>query len=488
MATLGASHPGEGRPVMPKTAAPEETSPFPRRVKIGIAGALSGMALGMLDSYIVATALPSIAADLGGPGSMTWIITAYALAIAASTQVWGKLSDQFDRKAMFLLSVTLFLAGSVLCGVAPTMGALIGFRALQGIGAGGLLVGTMAMVQVLVPAKESTRISSWTGLLLGGSLVGGPLAGGFLADTLGWRWIFYVNVPFGALCLIGTVVGVQLPAKNGKARIDYGGTVLLVAAVTCLTLATSWAGTRYAWNSPTILGLCAVAVAALTAFVFVERRCPEPLVPFRMFRTRNFALAQVLGFAFNVTMVATVTFTFLPLYFQNARDVPPSLSGLLLLPMTAGMVVVMNGSSKYLRRTGRFRILPILGSACVTAGMAGVCVLGPDTDPLLASLVGLPLGAGLGCLIQNTILITRLSVEPRDLGAALGLGSLTRTLGSGIGAALFGSLYVGALAAGPTPAAVTDGLHAVAAATLIVALLSLAAAYCVREVPLLDPH
>ncbi|MGW4401847.1 MFS transporter [Amycolatopsis nivea] len=469
---------------MPRTAAPEETSPFTRRVKIGIAGALSGMALGMLDSYIVATALPSIAADLGGPGSMTWIITAYALAIAASTQVWGKLSDQFDRKAMFLLSVAVFLAGSMLCGLAPTMGALIGFRALQGIGAGGLLVGAMAMVQVLVPPKESTRISSWTGLLLGLSLVGGPLAGGFLTDALSWRWIFYVNVPFGLLCLAGTVVGVRLPAKSGKARIDYGGTILLVAAVVCLTLTTSWIGTRYAWNSPTILGLCAAAIAALTAFVFVERRCPEPLVPFRMFRTRNFALAQVLGFAFNVTMVATVTF--LPLYFQNARDVPPSLSGLLLIPMTAGMVAVMNASSRYLRRTGRFRILPVIGSACVAVGMTGICFLGPDTDPLLSSLPGLPLGAGLGCLIQNTILIIRLSVDPRDLGAALGLGSLTRTLGSGIGAALFGSLYVSALTRGTTPAAVADGLHAVAGATLVVALLSLAAACFVREVPLTD--
>ncbi|MFE3178721.1 MFS transporter [Amycolatopsis sp. NPDC059090] len=470
---------------MPRTVAPEETDPFTRRVKIGIAGALSGMALGMVDSYVVATALPSIAADLGGPGSMTWIITAYALAIAASTQVWGKLSDQFDRKAVFLLSVAVFLAGSMLCGLAPDVGALIGFRALQGIGAGGLLVGAMAMVQVLVPPKESTRISSWTGLLLGLSLVGGPLVGGFLADALGWRWIFYVNVPFGLLCLAGTIIGVQAPPKSGKARIDYGGTVLLVVAVVSLTLATSWAGTRYAWSSPTILGLCAVSVAALTAFVFVERRCPEPLVPFRMFRTRNFALAQVLGFAFNVTMVATVAF--LPLYFQNARGVPPSLSGLLLIPMTAGMVAVMNGSSKYIRRTGRFRILPVIGSACVGVGMAGVWLLGPETHPLLASLVGLPLGAGLGCLIQNTILIIRISVEPRDLGAALGMGSLTRTLGSGIGAALFGSLYVGALTRGGTgPAAVTDGLHAVAAATLVVAVLSLTAACFVRELPLTD--
>ncbi|MFD2473362.1 MFS transporter [Amycolatopsis silviterrae] len=472
--------------VTPKTAAQEEASPFTRRVKIGIAGALSGMALGMLDSYIVATALPSIAADLGGPGAMTWIVTAYALAIAASTQVWGKLSDQFDRKAMFLLSVAVFLAGSTLCGLAPTMGALIGFRALQGIGAGGLLVGAMAMVQVLVPPKESTRISSWTGLLLGLSLVGGPLAGGFLTDALGWRWIFYVNVPFGLLCLAGTIVGVRVPPRTGKARIDYAGTVLLVAAVVSLTLVTSWAGTRYPWGSPVILGLCAVAAAALTAFVFVERRCPEPLVPFRMFRTRNFALAQVLGFAFNVTMVATVTF--LPLYFQNARGVPPSLSGLLLIPMTAGMVAVMHLSSAYIRRTGRYRILPIAGSACVVAGMAGVCFLGPDTDPLLASLVGLPLGAGLGCLIQNTILIIRLSVEPRDLGAALGMGSLTRTLGSGMGAALFGSLYVGALArGGPAPAAVADGLHAVAAGTLAVAALALAAACLVREIPLSKP-
>ncbi|MFJ8958993.1 MDR family MFS transporter [Lentzea sp. NPDC102401] len=502
------------------TAVPsEQASPFTPRVKIGIAGALFGMFLGMMDSYIVATALPSIVGDLGGQRSMTWIITSYALAIAASTQVWGKISDLFDRKVVFIWSVVIFLVGSMLCGLSPNMGALIGFRALQGIGAGGLLVGAVAMVQVLLPPKESTRISSWTGVLLGVALIAGPLIGGVITDALTWNWIFYVNVPFGMLCLVGTVVGVTVPTrqKTDKVRIDYVGTVLLIAAVVSLTLVTSWAGTKYSWGSPVILGLCAVVVVATALFVIVERRFPEPLVPFRMFSTRNFALAQVLGFAFNVVMVATVNFV--PLYFQNALGVQPALSGFLLIPMMAGLVVVMTQSSKYIRRTGRYRILPIIGGAGVTIGMLGVLFLGPDTNPLIASLVGIPLGVGLGCLIQNTILIIRTSVEPRDIGAGMGMGSLTRTLGSGIGAALFGTLYVGAMAGtlteklGPGGSdllssasrlnpdqlqhleqpvrlawsvAVTSGLHVVAIGAAITGAIALVSAYFIREVPLVD--
>ncbi|GAA0529683.1 MDR family MFS transporter [Paractinoplanes ferrugineus] len=500
------------------TAPPESAAAHPRRVKLGIAGALAGMFLGMMDSYIVATALPSIVDDLGGFRSMTWIITSYALAIAAVTQVWGKLSDLYDRKTVFLVSVAVFLAGSMLCGLAQNMGELIAFRALQGVGAGGLLVGAMAMVQALLPPKESTRISSWTGLLLGVALIAGPLVGGVLTSSLSWRWIFYVNVPFGLLCLLGTVIGVNVPTrpKSTRVSIDYLGTALLTAAVVSLTLVTAWAGPKYAWSSPLILGLIAVVVVATFAFVHVERRATEPLVPFRMFGTRNFSLAQVLGFGFNVTMVASVNF--LPQYFQNARGVDPIRSGFLLVPMMAGMVVVMNRGSAYIRRTGRYRILPIIGGAGVVVGMLLVLLLGPDTDPMLASLVGIPLGVGLGCLIQNTILIIRMSVEPRDIGAAMGLGSLTRTMGSGIGAALFGTLYLGALTSTLTDklgsaellssgrtrlaednlhsmapavqaawsAAVTHGLHVVAVGTAVAGAGALLAACFIREVELVD--
>ncbi|MGC4748128.1 MFS transporter [Micromonospora sp. DT201] len=499
-------------------APPASAGEHPRFFKLGIAGALFGMFLGMMDSYIVATALPSIVGDLGGLTSMTWIITSYALAIAASTQVWGKLSDLYNRKTMFLLSVAVFLAGSMLCGLAQSMGELIAFRALQGVGAGGLLVGAVAMVQALLPPKESTRVSSWTGLLLGIALIAGPLVGGVITSGLTWRWIFYVNVPFGLLCLLGTVVGVNVPMrpKATQVRIDYLGAVLLTAAVVCLTLVTGWAGTTYSWRSGLILGLCTVVVVATAAFVYVERRAPEPLVPFRMFGTRNFSLAQVLGFAFNVTMVATVNF--LPQYFQNARGVDPIKSGFLLIPMMVGMVVVMNRSSAYIRRTGRYRILPIIGGAGVVVGMLLVLLLGPDTNPVLASLVGIPLGIGLGCLIQNTILIIRMSVEPRDIGAAMGVGSLTRTMGSGIGAALFGALYFGALTSTLTDklgsadllssggarldpeqlgamapavraawsAAVTHGLHIVAIGTAVAGAVALLSAYFIREVPLVD--
>jgi EmrB/QacA subfamily drug resistance transporter len=501
-------------------APPDAADSNPRYLKLGIAGALLGMFLGMMDSYIVATALPSIVGDLGGFKSLTWVITAYALAIAASTQVWGKLSDLYNRKFMFLLSVVVFLAGSMLCGLSQNMGQLIGFRVLQGIGAGGLLVGALAMVNVLLPPKEATKVSSWSGILMGIALIGGPLIGGVITDSLSWRWIFYVNVPFGAICLVGTIIGVTVPMpRRQKVRIDYLGTLLLIAGVVGVTLVTSWAGTKYPWGSPQIIGLGVAAVAALTAFVFVERRTAEPIVPFRMFTTKNFSLAQVLGFVFNMTMVATVNF--LPLYYQNARGVRPVVSGLLLIPLMVGMVLMMTRGGKYIRRTGHYRILTIIGGASITVGMLLVLLLGPNTNPVVASLAAIPLGVGLGCLIQNTMLIIRTSVEPRDIGAAMGMGSLTRTLGSGIGAALYGVLYASALSstlsdrlghgatallssgsklsqeelgamAGPVrdawSAAVTDGLHVVAITAAIAGVIALVAAVFVKEVPLTDPR
>ncbi|WP_369200586.1 MFS transporter [Streptomyces sp. PU-14G] len=503
-----------------QAAPPVSAAGHKRRLRLGIGGLLLGMFLGMMDNFIVSTALPKIVEDLGGLTSLAWVITAYSLAIAASTQIWGKLSDLYDRKVIYLLSVVLFLAGSMLCGLAQDMAQLIVFRAVQGCGAGGLVVGALSITSVMLTPQESAKVGSWTGVLMGVSLVGGPLAGGLVTDAWSWHWIFYVNVPFGILCVLATLAGVRLPAAPKKrVRIDYLGMLLLTAGVVCLTLVTTWAGSSYSWGSTRIIALSAAGVVALAALVWVQRRVAEPILPPRLFRHHNFTLAQILGFVFGAAMVVPVTF--LPLYVQNARGIGSSSSGLLLLPMMAGMVLVMRRGSAWIRRTGRFRILPIIGGAALTVGMGLLLFFGPQTDTLLGSLCMVPLGVGLGCLIQNTVLITRTAVEPRDMGAAMGVGSLTRTLGTGMGVALFGALYAGRLSGslteqigardasflvssgsgdqaqslGQMPSrvreawagAVTDGLHVVAIAGVAAGLVALVSAVLVREVPLGPP-
>ncbi|MGY1434183.1 MFS transporter [Streptomyces reniochalinae] len=491
-----------------------------RYIKLGIGGLLLGMFLGMMDNFIVSTALPKIVEDLGGLKSLAWVITAYSLAIAASTQVWGKLSDLYDRKMIYLLSVVLFLAGSMLCGLAQDMTQLIVFRTLQGFGAGGLVVGALSITSVMLTPQESAKVGSWTGLLMGVSLVGGPLIGGLVTDAWSWHWIFYINVPFGIVCVLATIVGVRLPAApKKKVRIDYLGMILLTAGVVCLTLVTTWAGNSYAWGSTRIIGLITAGVIALAALVWVQQRVAEPILPLRLFRHHNFTLAQILGFIFGVAMVVPVTF--LPLYAQNAKGISSISSGLLLLPMMVGMVLMMRRGSAWIRRTGRFRILPIIGSAAITVGMVLLLLFSPGTNTLLGALYMVPIGVGLGCLIQNTVLITRTSVEPRDMGAAMGVGSLTRTLGTGMGVALFGALYAGRLSSSLSdkigsrdasalvssgsedqsdlvsqmPArvqeawasAVTDGLHVVAIAGVVAGVIALVSAVLVREVPLGPP-
>ncbi|RCG28493.1 MFS transporter [Streptomyces diacarni] len=493
-----------------------------RHLKLGIGGLLLGMFLGMMDNFVVSTALPKIVADLDGLTSLAWVITAYSLAIAASTQIWGKLSDLYDRKVIYLLSVVLFLAGSMLCGLAQDMTQLIVFRALQGCGAGGLVVGALSITSVMLTPQESAKAGSWTGLLMGASLVGGPLIGGLVTDAWSWHWIFYINVPFGGLCVLATLVGVRLPAApkpKKKVRIDYLGMLLLTAGVVCLTLVTTWAGNSYAWGSWRIIGLAAAGVLALAALMWVQQRVAEPVLPLRLFRHRNFTLAQILGFVFGAAMVVPVTF--LPLYAHNAKGVSSIGSGLLLLPMMAGMVSMMRRGSAWIRRTGRFRILPIIGSAALTVGMALLLLLRPGTHTLLSALYVVPIGVGLGCLIQNTVLISRTAVEPRDMGAAMGVGSLTRTLGTGMGVALFGALYAGRLSGsltgrigaqdasslvasgsddqveslGRIPAraqeawasAVTDGLHVVALAGVVAGIIAVVSAVLVREMPLGPP-
>ncbi|MFF6875727.1 DHA2 family efflux MFS transporter permease subunit [Streptomyces sp. NPDC012474] len=481
--------------------------------RLVILGLLLGIVLATLDGTVVGTALPTIVGDLGGLDHLSWVLTAYLLTTAVSTPVWGKLGDLYGHKGTYLTSITVFLAGSVLCGLAQDMGQLIAFRALQGIGAGGLFVGALSLIGTLLTPAEAGRAQSLIGVLLPAAMIGGPLVGGFLTDHLDWRWVFYVNLPVGAVALLLIGQGVRLRTTRVKAPIDLAGAGLLTGAILALTLLASWAGTTYAWTSPQIIGLALVCVIALAAFVRVERRAPEPVIPPRLFRDRNFTVAQVLSFTTGAAMLAAASF--LPQYLQFVRDMSSTRSGLLLLPLMLGMMSAQLVIGRRIADGGHYRAYPIAGGALASAGALSLLALGTATTAPVTSGLTLVLGVGIGCLMQPAMLITMNSAEPRDMGAASGTQTLLRTIGGSLGVAVLGSVYTSRLTATvtdrlgadggrltqgeltpgqlrdlPEPArnafrtGVVDGLHGVALGTAVLCAVAFAVAWLVREVPL----
>ncbi|TLS40132.1 MFS transporter [Streptomyces montanus] len=496
----------------PGAAAREETGATPSRLVI--LGLLLGIVLATLDGTIVGTALPTIVGDLGGLEHLSWVVTAYLLTTAVSTPIWGKAGDLYGRKGAYLASIVLFLGGSVLCGLAQDMGQLIAFRAVQGLGAGGLFVGALSLIGTLLTPAEAGRAQSLIGVLLPAAMIGGPLLGGFLTDQLDWRWVFYVNVPVGAVALAIIALGVHLDSTpRTKARIDIAGVGLLTVGILTLTLLSSWGGTTYDWISPQIATLAVIGAAALAAFVRVERRAPEPVIPPRLFRDRNFTLAQVLSFVAGAAMLAAASY--LPLYMQFAQGMSSTTSGLFLLPLMLGMIGAQLAIGRRVSNGGRYRMYPIAGGALATVGSLALLTLGVSTSAGLASAVTLVLGVGVGCLMQPSMLITMNSAEPRDMGAASATTTLLRTIGGSLGVAVLGSVYAGRMAAsladrlGPdgerltgdsvTPelpqdlpagardafrAAVTNGLHGVALGMAALCAVVFAASWLIREVPL----
>ncbi|WP_223166235.1 MDR family MFS transporter [Nonomuraea sp. SYSU D8015] len=482
----------------------------------GVFGLMLGMFLAMLDGLIVGTALPTITGELGGLNELSWVVTAYLLATAATTPIWGKLGDLYGRKGTFMTAIGIFLAGSMLAGLSQDIGQLIAFRAVQGLGAGGLMVGALSIIGVLVPPRDSGKVQSMVGAMLPVAFIGGPLLGGLLTDHLSWRWTFYVNVPVGAVALLVVGFGIRLAGEERvRARIDYLGAALLTAGILALTLLASWGGVTYAWTSPQILALGAAAVAALAAFVRVERRAAEPVIPPRLFRDRNFTLAQVLSLLSGAVMMAVTAY--LPQYMQFARGASPTASGMSLLPLLFGMLAAQLATGRLISRDGRYRVYPILGGGVLVAGTLVLTGLGAGTDTALASALTVVAGVGIGLLTQSTMLITLNSADPRDMGAASGTVTLLRTIGGSLGIALLGAVFgarmeasltagagagtAGRLAGegGLTPElmstlpagvraavgeAVSAGLHGVLAGSAVLAVLAFAAAWFVREVPL----
>ncbi|GAA3746913.1 EmrB/QacA subfamily drug resistance transporter [Spinactinospora alkalitolerans] len=419
-------------------------NPGPRQVKLIFVGVMLTMLLGALDQTIVSTALPTIVGELNGLEHLSWVVTAYMLAATIGMPIYGKAGDLFGRKSVFQFAIVVFLIGSVLCGIAQDMTQLIVFRAVQGIGGGGLMIGAQAIIADVVSARERGKYMGFMGAVFGLSSVAGPLLGGFFTDQMDWRWIFYINLPLGAVALVVTAVVLRLPKPSGpKPRLDYLGTALLAAASAAVILATSWGGNEYAWSDPVILGLAAAAVAAAALFVVVERRAAEPIIPLRLFADRDFVLASIIGVTVGIAMFSTVSY--LPTFLQMVNGATATESGLLMLPMVAGMLTATIGTGRIISATGRYKKWPIIGTAVIMVGLVLLSQMDADTPYLFNASGMLVLGLGVGSVMQNLILIVQNTAAKRDLGTATSATNYFRQIGASFGISVFGALFVGRL-------------------------------------------
>ena len=412
-----------------------------------------------LDQTIVSTALPTIAGDLGGSSRLAWVVTAYMLASTITTPLAGKLGDQYGRKIVLQTALVTFLIGSALCGAAHSMTELIAFRAIQGLGGGGLMVTTQAAIGDVVPARDRGRYAGLLGGVFGLSTVIGPLLGGFFVDNLWWRWIFYVNIPIGVVALIVLQVVFHPPSIRTRHVIDYLGITFLAAGLSAIVLLTTLGGVDYAWLSFETALLAVISLVCLAGFIFAERRAAEPVLPLNLFRNRIFAVTSAVGFVVGVALFGSVTY--LPLFLQLVKGSSPTASGLEMLPLMTGVLISSIGSGQIISRTGRYKVFPILGTGFMVAGMLLLARLTVSTSIGSAGLSMLVLGLGLGGVMQVLILVVQNAVDYSQLGVATSGASLFRSMGGSIGTPIFGAILTNRLTSnlaaslpGPPPSGV----------------------------------
>ena len=501
----------------PNAQAPEPPA-VTRSVLVTFAGLLLAMLLASLDQTIVSTALPTIVGDLGGIDQLSWVVTAYLLSATVTIPLWGRVSDLYGRKRLFQAAIVVFLLGSALSGASQSLGELIAFRALQGLGAGGLMTLAMAIVADIVSPRDRGRYQGYIQMVFVLASVAGPLLGGLFADHLSWRWVFYVNLPIGAVAL--TVISTTLPltTSDRRPRIDWLGAALVAGAITAILLVTTWGGREYAWDSAEILGLAAAAVVLVLAFVAQERRAAEPILPLRLFRDPVFDVVSAVLFLTTCAFFAAIVFA--PLWLQTVGGASATSSGLLLLPLMLSAATSTAVSGRLISRTGRYKRFPVAGLAIMALGLLLLSTMNAGTSRTTTSLLLVVFGVGFGMVSQVLTVAIQNAVERRDIGVATGSANLFRALGGSVGVALFGAIFAArldtwlprsvpsgaggvdaqALQASPErlasmPAAVRDGiadaiahsLHTVFLVAVPVALVGFLVVLLLREVPLRGP-
>ncbi|HVB05346.1 MAG TPA: MDR family MFS transporter [Acidimicrobiales bacterium] len=414
-----------------------------RQIQVIFTGVMLGMLLAAMDQTIVATALPTIAGDLGGLSHLSWVITAYLLASTVTTPIWGKFSDLYGRKTVYQTAIVLFLAGSALCGFAHSMNELIVFRGLQGIGSGGIISGAMSIIGDVLSPRERGRYQGYTMSVWSFASISGPAVGGLITEHLSWRWCFYVNLPIGAVALIVTSVVLNLDFTRVPHRIDWAGAALLVGGISSVLLVTVWGGGEDGWLSPTIIGLLFGAVALIALFVRQEQRAPEPILPLRLFRNPTFRQMNATGFLVAMAMFGTTAY--LPLFLQTVTGIRPTLSGLLLMPQSFSSTIAGIVVGRLVSRTGRYKRYPVVGACLMPTGLLLLSTMNEHTPELLVAAYMVILGTGMGMIVPVMMIGLQNSVQREDLGTATSSNMFFRNMGGSFGVALFGSVLTARL-------------------------------------------
>ncbi|HEX4906828.1 MAG TPA: MDR family MFS transporter [Acidimicrobiales bacterium] len=415
-----------------------------RQILIVFTGLMAGMLLAALDQTIVSTALPTIVGELGGQERLAWVVTAYLLSSTVSTPLWGKISDLYGRKRLYQIAIVVFVGGSMLIGLAQNLTMLVVFRAVQGLGAGGLMALSQAIIGDIVSPRERGRYQGYMGSVFAFASIAGPLLGGFFVDHLSWRWCFYINLPIGIVALVVTSAVLKVDLKRVQHRIDYLGAGLLVAGVSPLLLALEWGGREHEWGSATIIGLALFGVAMLALFVLQERRADEPILPPRLFRNDVFTVASLTSLVVGLAMFGAIIF--MPQYLQIVKGKSPTISGLFMVPMMLGMMTTMISVGRLIARTGRYRRYPIIGLVILPVGLALLSMLDTDTSLLQMGMSIFVVGVGIGLVMQVLVLAAQNAVDHRDLGVATSAVTFFRSMGGAVGVAIFGAIMSNRLA------------------------------------------